>query len=198
MTEKNNFYQLRSSYPLSNWGDYGQILVSGMSKNRDGWLQGPSLLSRTGPFIPPITFPFDIVVTDELKIKLEESGLTGFTFREVIKHKIVNLDWTKWDQKAEDPQIYPKSGEPEDYITRRRHSQELADQMPDLWEIRLSEGIGVNRKSNEIFIKPATWNGSDIFYAEGTLRAYVTEQAKKWFEEHVGEWVAFEIESKIE
>jgi hypothetical protein len=29
-------------------------------------------------------------------IKLEKSGLTGFTFREVIKHKNVNLDWTKW------------------------------------------------------------------------------------------------------
>ena len=67
------FYRVSSR---SLWGDYGNILISGMSRHlprKDNLIQ----LERTGPFIPPITLPGigDIVVTSDLKNELE-----GFQF----------------------------------------------------------------------------------------------------------------------
>jgi len=72
----------------SMWGDYGDILISGM------WV-GDGELQRTGPFVPPISFPCtgDIVVTNESRRLLESSGLIGFLFRPVTKEHIVRLEW---------------------------------------------------------------------------------------------------------
>lgn len=91
------FYKLECSHIFSSWGDYGNILVSGDANHRDGLREGPLQLYRTGPFIPPITFPGigDIIVADDLKKNLEKSGLIGFTFRKVIKKHIVHLEWQK-------------------------------------------------------------------------------------------------------
>jgi hypothetical protein len=193
------FYQLDRAHPLSHWGDYGDSLVSGDSDNADGWRQGPLQLYRTGPFIPQITFPGVgvIVVTDALKRKMERSDLKGFTFRPVIKKHIVKLEWEKWDKSAAEPQEFPESGEPEDYIHSNPHSPELANRMPDLWEIVLSEGIESKRTDDRILIKPESWTGNDLFYAQGTLRIYVTEKAKKWLESQVREWVGFSPENSV-
>ena len=49
-----SYLVLRGSEPP--WGDYGDVLVNGMSsggRDDDGFIK----LERTGPFIPPITFP---------------------------------------------------------------------------------------------------------------------------------------------
>lgn len=40
----------------------------------------------------------------------------------------------RWDLDAEDPEQYPAGGQPEDYILRREHREDVADQMEDLWE----------------------------------------------------------------
>ena len=48
-----NFYRVSSR---SLWGDYGSILIKGMSRHlprRDNLIQ----VERTGPFIPSITLP---------------------------------------------------------------------------------------------------------------------------------------------
>jgi hypothetical protein len=39
------------------WGDYGNILVHGMSAHAGRSMDGRIRLERTGPFVPPITFP---------------------------------------------------------------------------------------------------------------------------------------------
>jgi hypothetical protein len=41
----------------------------------------------------------------------------------------------------------------------------------------------------EILLRPS--GASDIFRAEGAGYTFVTERAKTWFEDHVGEWVSF-------
>lgn len=56
--------------PEFPWGDYGAILVSGMTAHlgrEDGLLQ----LERTGPFVPPLFMPGvgDIVVTEQFKAR---------------------------------------------------------------------------------------------------------------------------------
>ena len=196
---KQIFYKIDSVHLLSHWGDYGDILVSGDSDNLDGWRKGPLQLYRTGPFIPPITFPGVgvIVVTDDLKRKMESSDLKGLTFRPVIKKHIVYLEWEKWDKSAAEPKEFPESGEPEDYIHSNPHSRGLAERMPDLWEIILSEGIESKRIDDQILIKPASWNESDLFYAQGTLLIYTAVKAKNWLELHVADWVGFSPENNI-
>ena len=152
-TEQSHIYALDAS--RMPWGDYGCILLSGMTSHlerQNGLLQ----LERTGPFVPPISLPgiADIVVTNDFKHLLEGSGLTGFTFQPVIKKHIVFLEWEKWDKKSEEPLEYPGTGEPEDYILERAHSPELAQQIGDLWELCLEECAEVERQQ----IGPQRWD----------------------------------------
>ncbi|MBI5501428.1 MAG: hypothetical protein HY907_14380 [Deltaproteobacteria bacterium] len=118
------------------WGDYGHILVHGMTGHL-GRLDGRLQLERTGPFIPPTTHPGgrDIVLTDWAK-RLLETSLAGLHFRSVSLAKIVHLDWRRWDPSAPEPAEYPQSGEPEDYILERKHDESLADEMGPVWELR--------------------------------------------------------------
>ena len=79
-------------------------------------LAGKLALERTGPYIPPITLPGDIVLTSEARNLLEVSGLSGFSFLAVEKALIVELHWESWNLTADEPAEYPESEEPEDYI----------------------------------------------------------------------------------
>lgn len=179
------------------WGDYGSILLSGMSGHRERW-EGRIQLERTGPFIPPLSFPGlrDIVVTASFRHELERSGLTGLTFQPVLKRHIVHLEWDRWDRSADEPVEYPESGEPEDYILEREHSPATADAMGELWEACLGEHadvervpIGPNSWEVEIYLRPSTWDGTDWFYARGVGYIYVSERAKIWLEARVPEWI---------
>ena len=173
-----SIYRLEDS--PSAWGDYGDILRAGMTAHL-GRLDGLLQLERVGPFVPPISFPgiSDIVVTDNFRKSLENSGLTGFTFQPVIKRRIVFLEWEKWNRPAEEPVEYPSTGEPEDYILERPHSPELAQQIGDLWEVCLSEYAGVNEVQ------------ADWFRLPGSLHNFVSERAQVWLKATVSEWVRF-------
>ena len=118
-----NFYRVSSR---SLWGDYGSILINGMSRHlprKDNVIQ----LERTGPFIPPITLPgvLDIVVTSDIKSELEASSFTQLTFAPVVKVRIVEYHWEHWDLTSEKPAEYPETGEPENYILARPHSPSI-------------------------------------------------------------------------
>jgi hypothetical protein len=191
------FYELKS--PNSPWGDYSDILISGMSAysaRKDGLIQ----FERTGPYVPPISFPGigDIVVTDTFRRKLESSGLSGLRFQPVIKKRIVHLDWHLWDQAAKEPLEYPQGGEPEGYILQRPHSPEVAEQIGDLWELCLTEAAKIHRerRPSRILLVASSLQGCDIFRAEGVLCSYTTDRAKTWLEDNAKEHVAFaEVET---
>lgn len=149
-------------------------------------------LERTGPSIDPITFPGeDIVVTDAFRMALEQSGLTGFSFLPVIKHRIIELDWTKWDLLADEPPEDPEVWEPEDYLLERPHSTEACDALGNLWELVLQQGIKLAPEQVywKVSVLKETWDGTDIFKAAGyncvSLRAHM------WLTETVGELVKF-------
>lgn len=196
--------ELYELHPISGpWGDYSDILIHGMAsnytwnRNPDGCLE----LERTGPFIPPITFPAlgVIVVTDAFRRELEASPLRGCTFRPALKKRIVKLHWERWDQSAQHPPRGPQDWEPENYVFGRKHSQHTSEEMGDLWEIVLGEHMDVRREAVEnsilkrVIPLPQTWDGlADIFLGRRTSHMYVSERGRQWFEERVSEWVRFE------
>src|SRR3954453_17017328 len=96
-------YALRK--PQSPWGDYGDILLHGMTKSAPA---GSALLMRTGPFAPPISPPaFTVIGPDTVRGAMEPQKFTGFEFSPVSKHHIVRLDWRGWDPAAPDPAEFP-------------------------------------------------------------------------------------------
>jgi hypothetical protein len=178
----------------SPWGDYSDILISGMSaheERKDGLIQ----LERTGPYVPPISFPGieDIVVTAAFKKLLESSGLAGMRFQPVIKKHIVRLDWHLWDKSKDEPPEYPEEGEPEGYILDRPHCLELSEQMGDLWEVVLAEAAKVHqeRRPTRTFLVAASLGDRDLFRAEDVGFNYATEKARAWLEQHAAEHVSF-------
>jgi hypothetical protein len=186
------FYTLDG--PATPWGDYSDILISGMSEHlsrRKGLIQ----LERTGPYVPPISFPGmqDIVVTDAFKKQLEISGLTGVRFQPVVKKRIVHLDWHLWDKSIDEPQEYPEEGEPEGYILDRPHSPEMSKQIGDLWEVVLDEAAKTQRerRPTRILLVASSVCGGDLFRAEDVGYNYATEKAKAWLELHAKDHVSF-------
>jgi hypothetical protein len=169
------------------WGDYGSILVHGMSRHLrrvDGRIQ----LERTGPFIPPVTLPGigDIVVTAAARAELEQSGMSGLTFRTVDKARIVEFNWNSWDQTAPKPAHYPDSGEPEDYILSRPHDDQCARDLGDLFELVPTSGGIVAREELEprnvpptkyrYTIQPDSIPSVDIFRAQNMRDVFVSER----------------------
>ncbi len=70
--------------PEAPWGDYGHILVHGMTAHLPR--AGDKLqLERAAPFLPPITFPGigDILVTDHVRKALAAAEFVGIGFRPV-------------------------------------------------------------------------------------------------------------------
>jgi len=184
------------------WGDYGAILAHGMSCHlgRLGGEDGPIQLERTGPFVPPITFPGpgDIVVTTEMKETMQDAGFRGILFRPVIKAHIVEVPWHTWDLEAEEPPYWAEEGEPEGLILDQEHSPSMAHQLGDLWEIVRQDGAKVERvqmgsKAWEVRFHyvPGTWNGNDLFSVKTNRYRYVSPRAKRWFERHFSRWTSF-------
>jgi len=184
---------------LTKWGDYGDILQDGMTAHL-GRVNGLLSLERTGPYMPPITFPGigDVVLNSAGRKLLESSGLTGFSFQPVNKTRIVDLPWQDWDRTTDQPPQFPESGEPEDYILERAPNARVAGQMGDIWElvVPVTAVIGRPREDvrsfHELWLKLDSWNGADIIRGDGYGSPLVTGRAKAWFEEHLGAYTQFE------
>jgi hypothetical protein len=175
--------------PAAPWGDYGQILTHGMTSHLERTSDGRLQLERVGPSVPPIFFPGigDIVVTNRFKLELQTSGLVGIAFRLVHKAHIVELDWLGWDVTAELPPEPPETGEPEDYVLERPHSESVSEAVGELWELLLPTDAKVERRSLpdgriEIALMLNTWKRADLFHAEGVGYTYASEGAQDWFQ----------------
>lgn len=132
------------------WGDYGDILVHGMTRHLD---KSESLLQleRTAPFIPSVSMPgiHDVVVTDDVRNKLIQV-IPSLSFAPIKKTRIVRFGWEQWDRLAIEPFEYPESGEPEDYILEREHDPALAEHLGQLWQLvpKINPNIQKNGQFN--------------------------------------------------
>jgi len=163
------------------WGDYGAILLSGMTGPPDA--DGRLSIERTGPFVPSITVAgvSDVVVTDAFRAALEESGLAGLAFRETVLERIVRLDWRSWNLDAEDPERYPAGGEPENYILGRKHDPETAAEVGPLWELVVQRTLADPGDAD--FVRTASSPFS---------RVLTSERGRAWLDRHAGQWLSFE------
>jgi hypothetical protein len=180
-----------------DWGDYGDILQHGMSMHlprRDGKIS----LERTGPYIPPITFPSAIILTSEARELFESSGLSGSSFLPVEKAHIVELHWENWDLDLVWPPKLPESGEPEDYILAEPHSASASDALGELWEVavpataKIIRPQPIVRSYKELTLDLSTWNGADLFRGDGYGGILFAERARNWFSERWGRFVTFD------
>jgi hypothetical protein len=187
---------IKHVYTINNrdhaWGDYGNILVHGMSRHL-GRLNGMIQLERVGPFLPPVTLPgiHDVIVTAAAKEFLEQS-VNGLKFQPVIKARIVRLEWHLWDSSLDDPPISPDDGEPEGYILERPHDPNLSEELGDLWELvpviipdcQLPGGV-FNRKcySGQPFLSPDEFGGY----------GFVSDQLKEALERLASDWITFDL-----
>jgi hypothetical protein len=183
-----SYFRIDSS--IGPWGDYGSILINGLADTTyDGGKLKRICLSRTGPFVPPLTQPWgQIIVVDDLRRELEESGFSGFEFLEVELTKLVRCDWHNWDQNADEPHRYPAGGEPENYILRRLHNTRLAKDVPPLWALNVEATEHLQVEGSTTFYL-GRHPGTDI--ARAFYVFWVSEPLKVWLEERVGRWIEF-------
>ena len=186
---ENQFFSLERVDPP--WGDYGDMLIHGMAeRTEDGSLE----LERSGPFVPPISQPSGlVVVTAEFLEALQNSGLTGFESSPVIKKRVPKIDWLAWEPYGSEEFKYPAGNEPENYILRRKHSEEAARGLGELFELRFKPGIRVSRDGGYHLVRES-WNGSDFFVpADHFIRTCVSQAAHDWLVENATEWVHFQV-----
>jgi hypothetical protein len=185
------------------WGDYGNILYTGFAYEDSN---DPSLvyIERVGPYVPPVySCSQYLLVSEKFAKRLEQSDLKGFTLRETRYKKVVKIDWEKWDFD-EEPEKYPRGGEPENYILAGRHNPKLMEVMEKILCFQLDSETLTGRKSrvvsgrDELFIIENSWTGNDIFLTKGAGYIFFSEKAKQWFEEHADGYVQFErFNSKV-
>ncbi len=183
------------------WGDYGNILAYGfISKNDDGEI----LVERVAPMIPDVyLYNKYIAVIDSVKKTVEQENLAGYYFEKAIKSKIVEIDWSSWDETQKIPEK-PKSGEPEDFILKRNHNIQLAEKTPDIWVMMINAtSAGEIDKSKKglseyshIQLHLNDWDGSDIFRTPQLGHVFCTEKAKSVLEQNTQYLNFFEVEHK--
>lgn len=186
----------RLARPDLPWGDYGDVLAHGEAKLSSD--ESTLELQRTGPFVPPLSQPTlgcYVVVTDRLLNAMKAAKLTGFTVMPVSLVKTPLIDWRKWSPYGDAEMKYPAGGEPENYLLRRKHSPEASAAIGTLWYLKFQPGIHFAYDGGP-HVVASTWNGNDFFSQhERPLYNYVSQRARDWLLQNVGEWVAFKEES---
>jgi hypothetical protein len=185
------YFHLSPAIPPA-WGGYGIMLIHGMSpdgRTHHGLLQ----LERSGPFIPPLSVPglSGAVVANDFRRALEQSQLTGLGFQPVVKKHIVEHNWQSWSEADFFASLQATKGEPEDLIRSYPHSPATADAMGELWEIWPPECKAEMREEGLVLLRPSL-NKLDFVRAfVDWHRLFVSERAKDWLEERVGEFIRF-------
>lgn len=171
------------------WGDYGALLKNGMIDGSSfaGETPEPLALSRTGPFVPPISFPWnEVVVTSDVRARIESESFTGVSFLPVSLQKCVKSDWTNWGTSDEMPEHLPAGNAPENYIDRPPHDAALARKMPKLWALFVPPNEGLQIEGTQTYYAEKAPK-TDMF--RGYAYIWVSARVADFFQTHYGEWV---------
>jgi len=73
------YYQIESG--RAPWGDYGYTLWNGFTERNQERGQPTIVVSRTGPFVPPIMVLFGpVLVTEDFRQRLLPENFSGLSF----------------------------------------------------------------------------------------------------------------------
>jgi hypothetical protein len=181
------FYEISDAE--APWGDYGSILWNGWATEEVHDGQRSIIVTRTGPFVPPLTQCLgQVIVTEELRARMSEAGFSGLAFEPVKYGRVVRIDWHEWDLNATEPRFYPESGEPEDYLLAGTHDAELAAAMPNLWAWKVTSTPGLQVQGTNTF-RGERHPGTDV--AREFFIFWINERMKLWLEENAGPWLSF-------
>ena len=185
------------------WGSYGEMLWQGIySYDKD---TNSHMVFRTGAFCPSIyrsqynrESPVLIVKENVLQCIIE-ANLTGFVLQPVNKEKIVKLDWENWDLQSPEPLIYPSgSMDAEEYITRRKHNEMVAEQIGNLFAlIPQKDGLlYCEQERSSAKLVEQSLSGLDIFidriFYDFCSEIYVSEKAKDVLFKHYSDLLIFQ------
>lgn len=185
------------------WGSYGEMLWQGIyGYDKD---TNSHMVFRTGAFCPSIyrsqynrESPVLIVKENVLQY-ITEANLTGFVLQPVSKEKIVKLDWENWDLQAPEPLVYPSgSKDAEEYITRRKHNEAVAEQIGNLFAlIPQKDGLlYCEQERSSAKLVEQSLSGLDIFidriFYDFCSEIYVSEKAKDVLSKHYSDLLIFQ------
>lgn len=143
-------------------------------------------VTRVGPFVPPISFPFgEMLVTEALKADIT-AAFPDIAFRPTAYGKVTKIEWRSWDLTAEEPAKYPADGEPENYVERGKHNPDIAADMPALWAIDVQPRPELQMEGTQALFHNEIPD-SDIFRTFYLL--FASERLAKFLLERVGQWV---------
>lgn len=192
------FASVSSSYfELKSGGDTDsmKLQIGGMSRHLPR-LGGLIQLERTGPFVPPLSLPGrgDVVITEDMRSRLESSEFADWTLRPVIKTHIVRIEWSG---EVIDPD--DQWGEPEEIILESPHDPKCSDEIGELYELELLYRCNVRSKEYN-----KTWTacelecddfvGGDLFWGKrpGGKIVLVSWRFRQWLEEQgAAKWLSF-------
>lgn len=109
----------------------------------------------------------------------------------------VELHWEDWDLNADQPQQFPDTGEPEDYILAKPNSPSASAALGELWELHVSATATVLRPQpivdsySDLKLDIDTWNGCDLIRSAGYGSVLFTERARRWFAERWADYIEF-------
>ncbi|XZE43950.1 hypothetical protein SH467x_003533 [Pirellulaceae bacterium SH467] len=191
-----SYFKLGRTNRFIQWGDYGSVLVNGILESHDG--DKRIILRRTGPFVPPITFPLAsncVILTQDAKIRIEESDLSGIgEFQSVEIAKVVSIGWDEWDRHVhlEDKQL-PYNGEPEEYILHGIHDPDVAQRLQPLWTW-YPESIGRVVRGSAGPRLEGIMNKRDVFRMKDDwwTKVMVSERGMRVLSTLFEDWLTFE------
>lgn len=185
------------------WGSYGEMLWQGIyGYDKD---TNSHMVFRTGVFCPSIyrsqynrESPVLIVKENALQYIID-ANLTGFVLQPVNKEKIVKLDWENWNLQSPEPLIYPSgSMDAEEYITRRKHNETVAEQIGNLFAlIPQKDGLlYCEQERSSAKLVEQSLSGLDIFidriFYDFCSEIYISEKAKDVLFKHYSDLLIFQ------
>ena len=173
------------------WGDFGGILQNGFVIESEPTY----LISRTGPFVPPVSFPIGaMVLSDSYRHVFTSSQLFACNIQPVRYMKIVDLRWETWDLNGPLPSRFTSG--PEDVILKGNHSRDCLRLTEKSWSVvdiprTCTSTSTLDDDGWKFTLDASDWNGSHLFRSNNQNFIFVSDVGRNFFQQNSEQWMDF-------